>query len=76
MAWLDRIEAGKFSVFENLEPWFEEYRTYHRKEGKIVAIRDDLISATRYALMSLRFGRLHRDVHGGAPSLDFDPLEW
>ncbi|MGB0843700.1 MAG: terminase large subunit domain-containing protein [Alphaproteobacteria bacterium] len=82
MAWIERIDAGRFSVFENLELWFEEYRTYHRKEGKIVAIRDDLMSATRYALMSLRFGRLHRDVNGGEPRVgtvtldEFDPLAW
>ena len=28
---------------------------YHRKEGKIVPLFDDLMSATRYAVMSSRF---------------------
>ena len=28
---------------------------YHRKEGKIVPIRDDLMSATRYGALTLRF---------------------
>ncbi len=28
---------------------------YHRKEGKVVKERDDVISASRYALMMLRF---------------------
>ena len=27
---------------------------YHRKEGKVVALRDDLMSATRYAFQSQR----------------------
>jgi hypothetical protein len=30
---------------------------YHRDAGKVVKLRDDLISATRYALMCLRFAR-------------------
>jgi len=34
---------------------------YHRKEGKIVAIRDDLMSATRYALMSTRYAVSSKD---------------
>ena len=30
---------------------------YHRKAGKIVTVRDDLMSATRYAFQSMdRFG--------------------
>jgi phage terminase large subunit-like protein len=41
--------TGRFKVFEHLEMWFEEFRLYHRKEGKIVKERDDLMSATRYA---------------------------
>ena len=31
---------------------------YHRKDGKIVAINDDVISAMRYAVMSLRKARV------------------
>jgi len=27
---------------------------YHRKDGKLVKLKDDLMSATRYATMSLR----------------------
>jgi hypothetical protein len=42
-------------VFSTLGDWWEEFRMYHRKEGKIVPLRDDLMSATRYAAMSLRF---------------------
>jgi hypothetical protein len=30
---------------------------YHRDAGKVVKLRDDLISATRYALMCLRFAK-------------------
>lgn len=51
----DRIKTSRFKVFSHLEPWFEEFRIYHRKRGKIVKVRDDLMDATRYAVMMLRF---------------------
>lgn len=51
---LERMETGRFKVFDDLEDWFEEFRLYHRKEGKIVKLNDDVLSATRYAYMMLR----------------------
>ena len=55
MEMLTRMEQGKFKVFNTMYDWFEEYRMYHRKDGKVVKLKDDLMSATRYAVMSLRF---------------------
>jgi phage terminase large subunit-like protein len=52
---LDRMQTGRFKVFEHLGDWFEEFRLYHRKDGLIVKVGDDLMSATRYGLMMLRF---------------------
>ena len=52
---LQRMEDGKFKVFSTLSEWWMEFRMYHRKEGKIVPLHDDLMSATRYAAMSMRF---------------------
>jgi len=54
MAMLQAMENGKFKVFNTLPQWFEEFRMYHRKNNKVVAIRDDLMSATRYAFQSQR----------------------
>lgn len=51
---LDRMQTGRFKVFEGLEDWFEEFRMYHREDGKIVKIDDDLMDATRYAVMMKR----------------------
>jgi phage terminase large subunit-like protein len=51
---LDRMQTGRLKVFSNLHDWFEEFRMYHRKDGKIVKVKDDLISATRYGHMMLR----------------------
>lgn len=54
MDMLDRMQTGRFKVFANLDDWFQEFRMYHRKDGKVVKERDDLLSATRYALMMKR----------------------
>jgi hypothetical protein len=52
---LTRMEAGRFKVFEHLNDWWEEYRLYHRKDGKVVKEGDDLMAATRYGVMMLRY---------------------
>ena len=46
---------GKLKVFKHLNDWFEEFRLYHRKDGKVVKEGDDLMAATRYGIMMLRF---------------------
>jgi phage terminase large subunit-like protein len=51
---LDRMRTGRFRVFEHLAPWLEEFRTYHRKDGRIVKEHDHLLDATRYGVMMLR----------------------
>ena len=52
---LDRMQTGRLKVFNHLNDWLEEFRLYHRKDGLIVKLNDDLISATRYAIMMKRF---------------------
>lgn len=54
MDMLERMETGRFKVFAGLNDWFEEFRLYHRSDGKLVKERDDIMSATRYAVMMLR----------------------
>jgi hypothetical protein len=66
---LDRFQARKLRVFDHLEDWFQEFRLYHRKDGLIVKLRDDLMSATRIAMMMRRKaiteqeGRVQANVH-------------
>ena len=55
MDMLQYMEDGRFHVFNTLTDWFEEFRMYHRKGGKVVPFKDDLMSATRYAVLSRRF---------------------
>lgn len=51
---LQRMESGRFKIFSNQKDVFEELRQYHRNDGKIVAMYDDLMSAMRYAALSIR----------------------
>ncbi len=52
---LNRMKTGRWKVFSNQLDWLSEFRLYHRKDGKIVKLQDDLISASRYAMMMLRY---------------------
>lgn len=54
MDMLERMQTGRLKVFRHLTEWFEEFRLYHRKDGKVVKEADDLMAATRYALMMKR----------------------
>ena len=54
---LIRMESGRFKVFKHLNEWFEEFRLYHRKDGRVHKEGDDLMSATRYAIMMLRYAK-------------------
>ena len=55
MEMLDRMQTGRLRVARTCTEWFEEFRLYHRKDGKVVKERDDALSATRYAIMMKRF---------------------
>lgn len=52
---LERMTTGRFKVFSNCSLWLEEKRSYHRKDGRIVDRRDDILKATMYALMMKRY---------------------
>ena len=51
---LERMQTGRWKVFSTCQSWLDERRMYHRKDGRIVKERDDVISASRYAYMMLR----------------------
>lgn len=52
-----RMASGKFKIFPHCTKLIGEIATYHRRNHKPVDIKDDLIAATRYAHMMLRFSR-------------------
>jgi phage terminase large subunit-like protein len=57
-AMYDRMTTGRFKVALHLGDWWEEFRTYHRKDGMLVKQNDDIMSATRHAIMMLRFAKV------------------
>lgn len=63
-----RLEQGRLRVFTTCPEWFEEYRNYHMEDGKVVKIDDDLLCATRYAIMDLRYAKVpDRNWYPGKP---------
>jgi len=58
-----RMQTRRLRVFSHLGEWFEEFRMYHRKDGQVVKIMDDLLSATRYAVMMKRFAQTEMDAN-------------
>jgi len=57
MNMLDKMRTSRFFVFDHCFEWFEEFRMYHRKNGQVIKFNDDLMSATRYAVQSLRYAK-------------------
>ena len=73
MDMLERMQTGRFKVFSNLDDWFQEFRMYHRKDGKVVKKVDDLLSATRYALMMKRKAKVRpMETHRAAAWVALD----
>lgn len=75
---LDRMRTGRWKVFESCPLWMEEFRLYHRRDGEIVKKHDDLLSASRYAMMMRRIARPRRDLEKVRQRQDYtgswDPL--
>jgi hypothetical protein len=75
---LERMQTGRLKVAAHLSDWFEEFRMYHRKDGRIVKEQDDLLSATRYALMMIKQARTMPDHTKPrsrmASGIDYDPF--
>lgn len=53
-----RMDTGRFKVDRTLRDWVDEYRMYHyNADNKVVALNEDLMCATRYACMMLRYAQ-------------------
>jgi phage terminase large subunit-like protein len=65
MEMLERMQTGRWKVFRHLRDWFEEFRLYHRKDGRVVKRGDDLMAASRYAMMMSRFAMTEGGIERG-----------
>src|SRR5215831_15940027 len=71
MDMLQRMKSGRFKVFKHLNDWWEEFRLYHGKDGKVVKEGDDLMCATRYALMMLRLASTAKSYHNFRRKIEY-----
>ena len=76
MAMLDRMQTERFKVFAHLEDWFAEFRIYHRQDGLVVKDKEDLMSATRYGMMMLRYAAVKRLDAGARERVRTGPGGW
>jgi hypothetical protein len=66
------MQRGAFTIQSHMGELAEELLSYHRDEDyKIVRLRDDLISAVRYAFMARRHGKPLDacELYGRAPGV-------
>ena len=78
----EREKSSRLKVASHLSDYLEERRFYHRKDGQIVKIKDDLMSAARVAIMMNSIGARCRARRQGCPArkrrvasgMDFDPF--
>lgn len=75
----ERFKTGRLKVARHLTEWFQEYTNYHRKDGLLVKLHDDLMSATRVLVMAKRNAAPRRQRRGKglggvelARDIDFD----
>ena len=62
------MKRGAFYIASHMSELGEEFLSYHRDEDyKIVRLRDDLLSATRYAFMMRRQGKMLDELRGLRP---------
>jgi len=52
-----RFASGRLKFASHLTELLDEYISYHRRDGLIHKVDDDLLSAVRVALMDLRYAR-------------------
>lgn len=71
---LTRMQTMRMRVFSHLADWFEEFRLYHRKNGLVVKDGDDLLAATRYAMMMLRHAKTHEEAGARQRGLRHAPV--
>jgi Terminase RNaseH-like domain/Terminase large subunit, T4likevirus-type, N-terminal len=60
-----RMANGKLRVARHLSEWFQEYRMYHRIDGLVNKINDDLMSATRILCIAIRMAKPLEDHRPG-----------
>ena len=61
----ERLQTNRLKVFRTCTDTITEYRMYHRENGIIHALDDDLMSSLRYAAQSIRFAEVPNKLGSG-----------
>lgn len=70
------LNLGRMRICESLTDLIEEFLQYHRDDnGKIVKIKDDLLSALRYAYMMRRYAIQKCDIGYNDEYEDDEPVD-
>lgn len=78
----DRMRTGRWKVMRHCQQWLAEKAQYHRKMNQetgrvqIWKVDDDLISASRYGLMMLRFARAEFTESKRYKASQVNRIEW
>lgn len=62
-----REQSGRWKVSAGMLNYLRERSTYHRREGIINAIRNDVLDAARYAYVMRRFAKSMDECGGAVP---------
>jgi len=62
----ERFAAGKLKIAAHLAEAFDEYQGYHRVNGLVHKVDDDILSAIRVACMDIRFAKAPEKFRGYA----------
>jgi len=71
----ERMRTGRIKVFSTLAEWFREKRMYHRDDGQIVKLHDDLMACTNYAVMMKRRARNQQRKAMPTQGVHYDPFD-
>jgi len=70
-----RSRQGRFRVFKGQHDLMDERRQYHRVNGKIIKVRDDLLDAIRAGIMMLRYAIYNGEGNEKEPDIMPRPIE-
>jgi phage terminase large subunit-like protein len=58
-----RFASKRLLIARHLQQAFDEYQGYHRLNGLVIKVDDDIMSAIRVLCMDIRFAKTTRDFH-------------
>jgi phage terminase large subunit-like protein len=51
----ERERNGRLKIAQDMSGYLQERRLYHRKDGQILKLKDDILAAARYGILMVRY---------------------